>query len=194
MADGAWRRIRRKDSRQCRRPRHGKFRAPRKSRCAHGSGHRCKPACPWPPEWRRPPPGIGLVRPMEAAARKAGVQILLKHRMTGIMRESQTSGQSPWNYGHEPGQDREHSREEGRNRRHRRPQQQREFPQDFRSAADRRVPGGRRAVFVPGRQRRDCGHGHRRVALGRVQPDRRIWPSHHQSGKNRLPEGYGNLG
>lgn len=36
--------------------------------------------------------GIGFVRPMEAAARKLGAQILLEHRMTSIVRENQTSG------------------------------------------------------------------------------------------------------
>ncbi len=36
--------------------------------------------------------GIGFVRPMEASARKLGAQILLEHRMTGIVRESQNSG------------------------------------------------------------------------------------------------------
>ncbi len=36
--------------------------------------------------------GIGFVRPMEAAARKLGAQILLQHRMTSIIRENQTSG------------------------------------------------------------------------------------------------------
>jgi len=36
--------------------------------------------------------GIGFVRPMEASARKLGAQILLQHRMTGIVRENQTSG------------------------------------------------------------------------------------------------------
>ena len=36
--------------------------------------------------------GIGLVRPLEAAARKLGVQILLQHRMTNIIRENSTSG------------------------------------------------------------------------------------------------------
>ena len=36
--------------------------------------------------------GVGLMRPLEAAARKAGVRILLEHRMTGIYRESPTSG------------------------------------------------------------------------------------------------------
>ena len=36
--------------------------------------------------------GIGFVRPMEASARKLGAQILLEHRMTSIVRESQNSG------------------------------------------------------------------------------------------------------
>ena len=36
--------------------------------------------------------GIGFVRPMEAAARKLGAQILLQHRMTSIVRENQNSG------------------------------------------------------------------------------------------------------
>jgi succinate dehydrogenase/fumarate reductase flavoprotein subunit len=37
-------------------------------------------------------PGIGLVRPLEAAARKLGVEILLQHRMTSIIREGGTTG------------------------------------------------------------------------------------------------------
>ena len=36
--------------------------------------------------------GIGFVRPMEASARKLGAQILLEHRMTSIVRETQSSG------------------------------------------------------------------------------------------------------
>jgi hypothetical protein len=36
--------------------------------------------------------GNGLMRPLEAAARKAGVEILLLHRMTGICRQSRASG------------------------------------------------------------------------------------------------------
>jgi succinate dehydrogenase/fumarate reductase flavoprotein subunit len=36
--------------------------------------------------------GIGLMRPLEVAAKKANVQILLEHRMTGIYREDSTSG------------------------------------------------------------------------------------------------------
>ncbi|HZT07241.1 MAG TPA: FAD-dependent oxidoreductase [Chloroflexota bacterium] len=36
--------------------------------------------------------GIGLIRPLEIAARKLGVEILLKHRMTSIIREQATAG------------------------------------------------------------------------------------------------------
>jgi succinate dehydrogenase/fumarate reductase flavoprotein subunit len=36
--------------------------------------------------------GVGLVRPLEAAARKLGVEILLQHRMTSIIRAQPTSG------------------------------------------------------------------------------------------------------
>jgi succinate dehydrogenase/fumarate reductase flavoprotein subunit len=36
--------------------------------------------------------GNGLMRPLEVAAKKAGVQILLEHKMTAILRETRTSG------------------------------------------------------------------------------------------------------
>jgi succinate dehydrogenase/fumarate reductase flavoprotein subunit len=36
--------------------------------------------------------GVGLVRPLEAAARKANVQILLKHKMSSLIRQAPTSG------------------------------------------------------------------------------------------------------
>ena len=36
--------------------------------------------------------GVGLIRPLEVAARKAGVLILLRHKMTGIIREHPSSG------------------------------------------------------------------------------------------------------
>jgi len=36
--------------------------------------------------------GAGLIRPLEAAAEKAGVQILLEHRMTAILREKPDAG------------------------------------------------------------------------------------------------------
>jgi succinate dehydrogenase/fumarate reductase flavoprotein subunit len=37
-------------------------------------------------------PGSGLVRPLEASARKKGVQFLLRHKMTAVLRESPSSG------------------------------------------------------------------------------------------------------
>jgi succinate dehydrogenase/fumarate reductase flavoprotein subunit len=36
--------------------------------------------------------GVGLIRPLEAAARRAGVQILLKHRMSSLIRQESSSG------------------------------------------------------------------------------------------------------
>jgi succinate dehydrogenase/fumarate reductase flavoprotein subunit len=36
--------------------------------------------------------GIGFIRPVEASARKLGVQILLEHKMTSLVREHSTSG------------------------------------------------------------------------------------------------------
>ena len=36
--------------------------------------------------------GVGLIRPLEASARKLGVQILLQHKMSGIVRENPNSG------------------------------------------------------------------------------------------------------
>jgi succinate dehydrogenase/fumarate reductase flavoprotein subunit len=36
--------------------------------------------------------GVGLIRPLEASARKLGVQVLLQHKMTGIIRENPNSG------------------------------------------------------------------------------------------------------
>jgi succinate dehydrogenase/fumarate reductase flavoprotein subunit len=36
--------------------------------------------------------GIGVIRPLEASARKLGVEILLKHRMTALVRETPSSG------------------------------------------------------------------------------------------------------
>src|SRR6202166_3659074 len=51
--------------------------------------HTGKPADPSDPEIRA---GAGLIRPLEAAALKAGVEILLEHRMTAIHREISSSG------------------------------------------------------------------------------------------------------
>ena len=51
--------------------------------------HTARPADPNDPEIRA---GAGLIRPLETAARKAGVDIMLEHRMTAIYREAPNSG------------------------------------------------------------------------------------------------------
>src|ERR1700733_11660410 len=51
--------------------------------------HTGQPADPSDPEIRA---GAGLIRPLEAAARKAGIEILLEHRMTAIHRETPRDG------------------------------------------------------------------------------------------------------
>ena len=51
--------------------------------------HTGKPADPNDPEIRA---GAGLMRPLHAAARNAGVEILLEHRMTAIHRETPQTG------------------------------------------------------------------------------------------------------
>jgi succinate dehydrogenase/fumarate reductase flavoprotein subunit len=51
--------------------------------------HPGQPADPSDPEIRA---GAGLIRPLEAAARNAGVEILLEHRMTAIHRETPRDG------------------------------------------------------------------------------------------------------
>jgi succinate dehydrogenase/fumarate reductase flavoprotein subunit len=51
--------------------------------------HTGQPADPSDPEIRA---GAGLIRPLEAAAVKAGVEILLEHRMTAIHRETPRDG------------------------------------------------------------------------------------------------------
>ncbi len=45
-----------------------------------------------PAEWATASNGNGLMRPLEAAARKSGVEILLEHRMTAIHREKPNAG------------------------------------------------------------------------------------------------------
>jgi succinate dehydrogenase/fumarate reductase flavoprotein subunit len=44
------------------------------------------------PQRRTMSSGNGLMRPLEAAARKAGVEILLQHRMTGLHRDGRVTG------------------------------------------------------------------------------------------------------
>ena len=61
-------------------------RAPCRSRRA--TGRWCRPASRPIRAIQESRAGTGLMRPLEAAARKAGVEILLEHRMTAIHRES----------------------------------------------------------------------------------------------------------
>ena len=63
-----------------------------------------------------------------------------------------------------------------------------EFPPHVRSAPDRGILRPRRhAVVRPGRQRRARRHGDRRLAVGPLQPDRRIRRRPHQARPDRLP-------
>ena len=64
--------------------------------------------------------GSGLVRRLEESARKAGVQILLQHSMTSIIRENPRSGRVLGITARSHGQGHQRSGEERRVRRHRR--------------------------------------------------------------------------
>jgi succinate dehydrogenase/fumarate reductase flavoprotein subunit len=67
--------------------------APREHHAAPMGWIRQNTGLPWEPATAATSSdGVGLIRPLEAAARKLGVQILLEHRMTGIIREQPTSG------------------------------------------------------------------------------------------------------
>ena len=74
---------------------------------------------------------------------------------------------------------RQHPRHQGRHHRHRRPHRQRQLPPHVRSAADRGIPAGLRALRRPGRRRRARRDGHRRLAVGDRQsrPPRPAPPS-----------------
>ena len=138
---------------------------------------------------RRNRNGSGLVRRLAESARKKGAQILLKHEMTQIVRDGRQGGARARHRraGRRP---RHRDRgEEGRGHRHRRPHRQRQLPPHVRSAAHRGIPAGRHALLVPGRRRRACRDGHRRVALGDRHPDQRGRPRHHQDAPCRLRAG-----
>ena len=81
-----------------------------------------------------------------------------------------------------------HPRAQGGHHRHRRLDRQREFPPHVRPAPDRGILRPRRhAVVGPGRQRRARRDGDRRVAVGPLQPDRRVRHQPHQARHDRLP-------
>jgi succinate dehydrogenase/fumarate reductase flavoprotein subunit len=67
--------------------------APREMHCAVSHWPTVQTGRPAAPEEQATrSSGNGLMRPLEAAARKAGVQILLQHRMVGLYREAPTAG------------------------------------------------------------------------------------------------------
>ena len=83
----------------------------------------------------------------------------------------------------------QHRGQEGRGHRDRRAHRQRQLPPHVRSAADRGVPAGLRALRAPGRGRRARRDGYRRFALVDRQPDQRDRRRHHQDAAHRLPLG-----
>ena len=132
--------------------------------------------------------GNGLMRPLEVAAKKAGVEILLEHRMTSIYRQSAEFRPRARHRGRPQGNHAQHPRPQGGHHRDRRFDRQCQFPPHVRSAPDRRILRPcRHAVVGPGRQRRTRGDGDRRVAVGALQPDRRIRRQCDQAGFDRLP-------
>ena len=132
--------------------------------------------------------GNGLMRPLEAAAKKAGVQILLEHKMTADLSADAELRSRARHRGRQQRQQAQHSRAQGRHHRHRRFDRQRELPPHVRPAPHRRILRPRRHALVgPGRQRRAGRHGGRRIALGLLQPDRRVRLERDQAGHDRLP-------
>ena len=65
--------------------------------------------------------GTALMRPLEASAKKLGVQILLQHSMTGLIREEQFSGRVLGITATHEGKTLEHPGEKGRGPEHGRP-------------------------------------------------------------------------
>ena len=131
--------------------------------------------------------GNGLMRPLEVAAKAAGVQILLEHRMTAIHREMPGSGRvlgiAVNNNGNVL------------NIRARKAviiatggQRECQVSPDVRSASDRGILRScRNAVVRSGRQRRDRGDGDRCFAVGAFQSDRRVRHPFDQARRHRDP-------
>src|SRR5205807_5952548 len=66
---------------------------PREMHCAGGDWPTVQTGKPADPEVQKTrSSGNGLMRPLEAAARRAGVEILLEHRMTSIYRQARHGG------------------------------------------------------------------------------------------------------
>ena len=87
--------------------------------------------------------GSGLVRRLEESARKKGAQILLKHKMTSIVREQHNAGRVLGITATNDGRTVNIQARKGVVDLHRRPHRQRQLPPHVRSAADRGVPAGR---------------------------------------------------
>ena len=138
---------------------------------------------------RRNRNGSGLVRRLAESARKKGAQILLKHEMTSIVRETGNGRRVLGIIAQGTAAIRQHRGQEGRRHRDRRAHRQRQLPPHVRSAADRGVPAGLRCPIAPGRRRRARRDGYRRFALGDRQPDQRGRRRHHQDAAHRLPLG-----
>ena len=67
--------------------------APRENHAAPMDWPQVETGVPVAPEIRATDSsGIGLIRPLEATARKLGIPILLQHKMTGLVRENPSSG------------------------------------------------------------------------------------------------------
>lgn len=66
---------------------------PREMHCAPLDFVRVEAGAPFPESLRKTRShGVGLMRPLEAAAKKANIPVLLEHRMENLIRENQTSG------------------------------------------------------------------------------------------------------
>ena len=138
--------------------------------------------------------GTGVIRPLENSARAKGVKFLLNYKMTSFQRERQKRGTRDRHHGRVHAahharaidaakkfplrrQHRQHETEDddpcekGRDRRDGRHDEQLEFPPHVRSEIDSCADGRRRALQLPGRQRRVGRYGDRRVALGLGESD-----------------------
>ena len=153
-------------------------------------GRPCRPAQPADPSVQATTSyGNGLMRPLEAAARKAGVEFLLEHRMTAIYREAPNARAVSLGIAVDHNGRRSNIRARkavvigtggstGNVN----------FRRMFDPAPDRGILRARRhAVVEPGCQRRDRRDGDRRLAVGAVQPDREIGSTPDQARPDRLP-------
>ena len=131
--------------------------------------------------------GIGLIRPLEATARKIGVEILLKHRMTAVIREQPFSGRVVGITVATGGKTLSIRARKGVIIGTGGSTGNVNFRRIFDPTPDRGIRQRGRALHVPRRQRRDRRDGHRRVALGHRLPDERGRAAPDHAGLPRLP-------